>query len=197
MNTENEEKELVNRACRGDMSAFQELVERYKKKIYYLAFDMVGDHHEAEDLSQEVFIKAFRFIKKFRKEAKVSSWLYRIAVNTCIDAQRKKSSKPQVSMENEQLESAFLASNRRDEDISISEPERLAGAEIVQERIRRMLGGISPRERSVFILRYYNEFGVKEIAAVLKVSSNTIKSLLLRARRKLKKELLSTGGYPL
>ncbi|MCD4665006.1 MAG: sigma-70 family RNA polymerase sigma factor, partial [Bacteroidales bacterium] len=64
------------------MFAFRELVERYKKKIYYLAYDLTGNHHDAEDMSQEVFIKAFRSLKNFRGDAKLSSWLYRITVNT-------------------------------------------------------------------------------------------------------------------
>ncbi len=86
-----EEQGLVQRAQKGDLSAFRELVERYKKKMYYLAFDLTGSHHDAEDLSQDVFIKAYHGIHQFRGEAKFESWLYRIMVNTCISQKRKKS----------------------------------------------------------------------------------------------------------
>ncbi|UCE05915.1 MAG: sigma-70 family RNA polymerase sigma factor, partial [bacterium] len=89
--TVNEEQVLIECARNGEMGAFRELVERYKKKIYYLSLDLTGNHHDAEDLSQEVFIKAYRNLKKFRGDAKFNSWLYRIMVNTCISQRRKKS----------------------------------------------------------------------------------------------------------
>ena len=77
----NEEQVLVECAHNGEMGAFRELVERYKKKVYYLSFDLTGNHHDAEDLSQEVFIKAYRSLKNFRGDAKLNSWLYRINRN--------------------------------------------------------------------------------------------------------------------
>ena len=86
-----EECVLIERAKNGETSAFRELVERNKKNVYYLALDLTGNHHDAEDLSQEVFIKAYRNIKDFRSDSKLSSWLYRITVNTNINQYRKKS----------------------------------------------------------------------------------------------------------
>ena len=74
-----EEKELIDRLSKGDTAAFRELVETYKKKMYYFALDMVADPADAEDVSQEVFLKAFRSFKTFKRDAKLSSWLYRIA----------------------------------------------------------------------------------------------------------------------
>ena len=187
MRADTDETKLVDRICQGDIDSFRLLVERYKKKVYYLAFDMVGDHHEAEDISQEVFIKVFRFIKKFRKDAKLSTWLYQVTVNTCIDAQRKKTSKPQILMESSQIES--IQQDSSPTGPGISEPERKAVTGMLQSRIQKMLFKITPRERSVFVMRYYNELKVSEIAGILNVSTNTIKSLLLRAKKELKKEL--------
>jgi RNA polymerase sigma-70 factor (ECF subfamily) len=89
-----EEKELIARLSRGDMAAFRELVEAYKKKMYYFALDMVGDPADAEDISQEVFLKVFRGFKTFKRDAKLSSWLYRIAYNASIDHLRRKSLAP-------------------------------------------------------------------------------------------------------
>ncbi len=80
-----DEQVLVDRISSGDSAAFQEFVERYKKKIYYIAYDITGDHNDAEDVSHEVFIKVFRSLKTFRRNAKISSWLYQISVNASID----------------------------------------------------------------------------------------------------------------
>lgn len=188
MSIKDDEQKLVERIRDGDIASFRELVEQYKKKIYYLAFDMVGNHQDAEDISQEVFIKVFRFIKNFRQDAKLSSWLYQVTVNTCIDAQRKKIAKPQVSMESSDIENLRHAASQSNG--KVSEPERKAAGNMLQDHIRRLLQKISPRERSVFVMRYYNELKLNEIAEILNVSNNTIKSLLLRAKKKLKKELL-------
>jgi RNA polymerase sigma-70 factor (ECF subfamily) len=189
-----DETKLVDRICQGDFEAFHELVETYKKKVYYLAFDMTGDHHDAEDISQEVFIKVFRHIKKFRKDAALKSWIYQITVNTCIDVQRKKSKKPQVLMESSEMDSLHQESawtgNRH------SDPERHAEANIIQHRVQQMLLKISPKERSAFVMRYYDELKTSEIALILDVSTNTIKSFLFRARKKLQKELSFYQGNP-
>ena len=182
-----DEKKLVERICGGDMTAFQRLVEQYKKKVYYLANDILGDHHEAEDISQEVFIKVFRFIKKFRKDAKLSSWIYKITVNTSIDVKRKKTKKTHIFMEDSQMESIQQDSSLT--GTRINNPEHRAEVNMLQSRIEQLLHKVSPKERSVFVMRYYNEFKTTEIAEALNVSTNTIKSLLFRAKKKLRKEL--------
>lgn len=180
------ETKLVDRICRGELDAFHELVELYKKKVYYLAYDMVGDHHDAEDISQEVFIKVFRFIKKFRKDAALKTWIYQITVNTSIDVQRKKSKKPHVLME------ASLMDNLQQEsswtETRSTNPEQIAEENMTQHRIKQLLHKISPKERSAFVMRYFDDCKTSEIASVLNVSTNTIKSLLFRARKKLQKE---------
>ncbi len=89
-----DEKELVDRLSRGDLGAFQELVEQHKQKVYYIALDIAGNHADAEDISQEVFLKVFRSFKTFRRGARISSWLYRVAVNASIDHLRRKSAMP-------------------------------------------------------------------------------------------------------
>jgi RNA polymerase sigma-70 factor (ECF subfamily) len=189
MAMEENETHLIERVCSGDLYAFQEIVERYKKKVYYIAYDIVGDHHDAEDVSQEVFIKMYRALDRFRKDAKMSSWLYQIAVNTSIDSLRRKKTKPRINVEDldqvrrreQALESASPEAN----------PERRAVTSLMQEHIDRALHKITPQERAVFVMRHYNEFKIKEIADVLDVSSGTVKSLLFRALKKLRKELAS------
>ena len=84
---------LIDRVRRGDMQAFSELVENSKVKVFRLAFNLTGNRHDAEDLSQDVFVKAYRSLSKFRGDAKWSTWLYRITVNTCMDHKRSNSGK--------------------------------------------------------------------------------------------------------
>jgi len=181
------EQALVDRFCSGDSSAFQELVERHKKKVYYVAYDITGDHHEAEDISQEVFIKMFRSLKTFRRDAKMSSWLYQIAVNTSIDSLRRKSPKRQKLMV--RLDKTSIKENPPGSGITVVDPEQSAEASILQSHISQALQRVSPRERSVFVMRHYNDLKMTEIAEILNVSVGTVKSLLFRAIKKLRKEL--------
>lgn len=192
MAMEENETNLIERVCSGDIYAFQEIVERYKKKVYYIAYDIVGDFHEAEDISQEVFIKMYRALDRFRKDAKMSSWLYQIAVNTSIDSLRKRKAKPRINVEDiEQVGGQEQALKSASPE---ADPERRAVATLMQEHIDHALHKITPQERAVFVMRHYNEFKIREIADVLEVSSGTVKSLLFRALKKMRKELSSSQG---
>ena len=188
------EQTLIDRICSGDRSAFQELVERHKKKIYFLAYDVVGNHHDAEDISQEVFIKMFRSLKNFRRDAKMSSWLYQITVNTSIDHLRRKSSKPHKSMDD--LDKTSFQEKLAGSKNAAIDPEQSAEAVIMQNRVSQALQKVSPKERSVFVMRHYNELKTREIAEILNVSQGTVKALLFRAIRKLRKELSFYLGNP-
>lgn len=182
----NEEQVLIQRARNGEIGAFRELVERYKKKIYYLSLDLTGNHHDAEDLSQEVFIKAYRSLKNFRGDAKFNSWLYRITVNTCISQRRKKSVAAMTLQEDFDSDNSPQFFNQGE---SSRNPERSAEAVLMQQHIDHALQQLTPRERSVFVLRHYNDLPLKEIAQVLKISEGTVKSMLFRAIQRLQKEL--------
>lgn len=176
---------LVKRTCEGDMTAFHEIVDWHKKKVYYIAFNIIGDVHEAEDISQEVFIKVFRHIKKFRLQAKFSTWVYQIAVNTSLDALRKHKKKP-LLMESENMETLHM---NRDSAHDTYSPESQATRELFRRRLKQALPGLSMKEQTVFAMRYFNEFKLIEIAEIMDISINTIKTLLLRAKRKLRKKL--------
>lgn len=189
-----DEQVLVDRISSSDSTAFQEFVERYKKKIYYIAYDITGDHDDAEDVSQEVFIKVFRSLKTFRRNAKISSWLYQISVNASIDLLRKKSSKPEKSMGD--LERTDIQENLPGSGTRAQNPERSAEDFLIQKHISQALQKVSPKERSVFVMRHYNELKIREIAEILNVSPGTVKALFYRATRKLRKELSFYLGNP-
>ena len=192
MAMEENETNLVERVCSGDIYAFQEIVERYKKKVYYIAYDIVGDFHEAEDISQEVFIKMYRALNRFRKDAKMSSWIHQITVNTAIDSLRKRKAKPRINVED--IEQVGIQKQTLESANPDANPERRAVASLMQQHIDQALYKITPQERAVFVMRHYNEYKIKEIADVLQVSSGTVKSLLFRALKKLRKELSSSQG---
>ena len=178
---------LVEKIIQGDMSAFRELVEKFKKKIFYISFDILGDYQEAEDISQEVFIKIFRSINKFKRDAKMSTWIYQITVNTCIDAIRRKKAKPTIQINEEKPADYWAADSIL--SAKISSPESSADASLLQVKIQEALNKISDRERAVFVMRHYNDLTINEIADVMKISSGTVKSFLFRGLQKLRKEL--------
>jgi RNA polymerase sigma-70 factor (ECF subfamily) len=180
-----DEQELVSRAQHGDTVAFQEIIDRYKKQVYYLSLDLTGNHHDAEDLSQEVLVKAYTSLHKFRGESKISSWLHRIAVNAYLDERRKKSL-TLLKQSDELNETLTVHSSEGSLD---SNPEKKMERAKMQEHIDEALLTLTERERTIFVLRHYQEHALKEIAEMLDLSEGTIKSFLFRAIKKMQKAL--------
>jgi RNA polymerase sigma-70 factor (ECF subfamily) len=190
----NDEKELVDRLSRGEAGAFQELAERNKRKVYYLALDIVGNHADAEDISQEVFIKIYRAFKTFKREAKLGSWLYRVTVNASIDHLRRKSALPETS------QSDLFGNDDRVLALASgefgSDPARKAEGQLMQRQIDKALQKISAQERSVFVMRHYHDLPLKDIAEAMNVSIGSVKSYLFRGLKKIQKELAGGGANP-
>ncbi len=178
-----DESGLIKRVQSGEREAFRELVEMHKRSVYYLAYDLTGNQQDAEDLSQEVFIKAYRTIGKFRGESKIGSWLYRIAVNQWIDTTRRKEFRMRQSRVQFSEENAENVPRLRDD------PERATDNFQLQAHIERALGNLSPRERAVFTLRHYHDMQLSEIGQDLNISTGTVKALLFRAVHKLQEKL--------
>ena len=163
------------------LPSFRTLVERHKKRVYYLALDLTGNHHDAEDLSQEVFIKAHRSLDSFRGDASFFSWLYRIAVNTYLNKKRKKAVSHMTLWDDfEHITQGAGASSGPDTDAERS---------TMQAHIEASLEVLSEKERSAFVLKHYHGYKIREIAEMLDVAQGTIKSHLYRATRKLRDEL--------
>lgn len=174
---------LINRFKDGDTSAFEEIVFKYQDKIYNLCRHMLGNAHDAEDAAQDVFLKAYQNLNKFRPEASLHTWLYRIAVNTCIDYRRKPF-----------FESLFKSSKEGDEFVEelpadSPSPDRLYESKQISNAIQLALGRLSERLRMVILLKEIEGLSYEEIAEVLDVSIGTVKSRISRAREELKKLL--------
>ena len=186
-----DENEIIEGMARGDQRAFRELVERYKKKVYYLALDMAGNPIDAEDISQEVFLKVHRSFATFRKGAQLGSWLYRITYNASIDHLRRKAAAPEP-VADEVLESLSHAGAGLPVRGGAGPGAAMESAQL-QERIAQALEKVSPQEKAVFLLRHYEDLRLKDIAAALGLSIGSVKSYLFRAVRKLQKELGTTA----
>jgi RNA polymerase sigma-70 factor (ECF subfamily) len=184
-----DERMLVERLQRGDAAAFREMVEGHKRNVYALAYDLSGNHDDAEDLSQEVFIKAYRAIGSFRADAKLASWLYRITMNAHIDSKRRKP----VALVS--IDFAPSSSDGGEEtprelvDGAVPHPDRLAGRARFQADVERAMDVLSAQERSVFVLRHYHDMPIREISSSLAIAEGTVKSLLFRSIRKLRDRL--------
>ncbi len=166
---------------------FDRVIDLHQRRIYRLALDLTGNHHDAEDLAQQTFLKAYQGLNGFRGESRLGSWLHRIAVNTHIDCQRGLSEAARRTQRSWDDEDDFVSSAA--ERRPAGNPEKRAEAATIQRHIARALHGLSPRERAVFVLRHYQQLKLREIASVLDVSEGTVKSLLFRAIRRLREEL--------
>ena len=174
---------LIHRTLDGDDNAFAELVKKYQKQVHALIWRKMGDFHIAEELTQDVFLKAYQRLAKLKKPQSFASWLYVIAANDCSTWLRKKRLRTQ-SLEDTssaQLEKATYSG------YVIEENERTA-AEAQRDVVKKLLAKLQESDRTVITLFYFAEMTCKEISEFLGVSANTIKSRLSRARQHLKKE---------
>lgn len=179
------EAQLIQRLQAGEISAFRELVEEHQQRVFALAFDLTGNVQDAEDLSQEAFLKVHRSIGGFRGEAKLSSWLYRIVVNLALNRRRKKAVSEmelRESFEGDGLHAPHAAEEE-------GNPEHETQAAFIRRDLRRALGKLSEQQRMIFVLRHDHDLPLQQIGAMLKISEGTVKSQLFRALRKLQEHL--------
>ncbi|MGC9359813.1 MAG: RNA polymerase sigma factor [Anaerolineae bacterium] len=171
------DNELVRRAARGDMEAFGQIVERHRLRVLRTAHGIVGSSDEAEDVAQEVFVKAWQAIDTFRPGGSLGAWLYRITVNAAIDATRRR--RPQIALDD-------VAPPTSDQHIerSVLDAEEAA-------RVRRAVQNLPPASRATLVLREYEQLSYAEIADVLNIPMGTVMSRLHYARQALKQALSS------
>jgi RNA polymerase sigma-70 factor (ECF subfamily) len=174
---------LISRFKTGDISVFEEILLRHQDKIYNLCRRMLGNSHDAEDATQDVFLKAYQNINKFKPEASLYTWLFRIAVNTCIDYKREPF-----------FESLFKSSKEGDVFVVDSptgspSPDRLYESKQISDAIQLTLSRLPVKLRAVIVLKEIEGLSYEEIAEVLDVSIGTVKSRISRARDDLKEVL--------
>ena len=177
--------ELVLKARDGDRVAFNRLVDRFQPEILRMVYYRVRPHAEAEDLTQDIFLKAFRNIGNLREANRFKSWLYRIAVNRVRDFHRRQRLRTMFSSDAE-FNEADLPEDRDESD----DPEALTQVLKAEfwYQISLILKKLSSMEKEVFMLRFFDHLSINEIAGVLKKSESTIKTHLYRALAKFRKE---------
>ena len=168
-----QELEWVASSQRGDTLAFNRLVLKWEKPIYNLNLRMLQDREEAAEITQEVFLSAFKSIRRFRRDARFSTWLYRIAVNHCLSRLRRRPQGVHVPFEEEYAEDTvhFRMPARESHEEEVLGEER-------RRHVRHALAFLPPEQRAVVELKFFQELTFEEIAAVVEAPLSTIKSRL-------------------
>src|SRR3954447_8462327 len=153
--------DLISRAAGGDPAAFQTLVEQHRSMVYRVAYQFAGNHYDAEDIAQDVFLKVYRSLSRFRQDAQFTSWIYRIAMNACIDHRRRHSPAGAAPFGEEAEHKMVNTAEER------PGPEASAYAgelgSVLEEEVQRLPAG----QRVVFVMRHHHGLKLNEIAAAL------------------------------
>jgi RNA polymerase sigma-70 factor, ECF subfamily len=182
-----DELALVDRSRAGDASAFNELVERYERKIYRLAKHITQNDEDAEDVLQESFMKAYTHLDSFQGDSKFYTWLVRIAVNEALMKLRKRKSDRTVSLDEPQDTGEDLVA--REIAVWDDDPEKKYSREELADILDKAVQSLKPSFRTVFVLRDIEELSTEDTAETLGISIPAVKSRLLRARLQLRERL--------
>lgn len=172
------DERLVARFLQGDESAFDDLVARHRLGIYRLGFRLMGSHEEADDLSQEAFLRAYRGLRGFRGDASFRTWITRIAINLAHGARRSRAAS--VPLE----EAPGMQCDAAGPDVAL------------KRQVRQAVGGLPSRQRQILVLRVYQGMRFTEIAQVAGISIGTAKATFFQAVRNLRGRLAPAGGAP-
>ena len=179
---------FVAKARLGDANAFRVLVERHSRPLFHLAYRMTGNQHDAEDVVQESFLRAYRQLGKFDERASFGTWLYRIATNCSLDVMRsrKRRAKQEAGPE-------AAVSEMEDPVLSLPSgdptPDRVAMSGEVRERVAEAMNQLSASERTAFVLRHFEGMRMEDISRVLGCQPGAAKHSVFRAVQKLRRAL--------
>ncbi len=184
------EQDLIREAQQGSRQAFDTLVRQYDHAVLRLAMHLTGSEQDAQDVHQEAFLKAYRYIGNFRFECSFYTWLYRIVTNLCLDHLRRRKSRreDQAVMIDSSGEQIDLLSNVSD-DRSMANPDKELERKFLGEKIKAALDVLTPRERMVFELKHYQGLKLRTIGEMLNTTEETAKNTLFRATKKLRSNL--------
>lgn len=180
------DEELVDACLAGDGAAFGVLVGRWERKIHGAIYRILGSEDEARDLAQEAFLKAYRGLRSFKREARFSSWLYQIALNLCRDRMRRRKGRTLVSLDElDEGTTGFLTAPPSALD--------LVEARDICRAVAAAVADLPPEQREVIVLKEYQELTFVEIAEILDVPISTIKTRLYRGLGQLRQSLERRG----
>lgn len=187
MLTEKSDEQLVQLAVNEDPEAFGEIVKRWERKIYALCYGMLSREDEAKDAAQDAFIAAYKNLSKFRGEAKVSSWLHRIAVNQCLTRKRREKTRSESFFDDSESseEKVFVAPARLTPSRQTEQGERISA-------VRAAVSALPPELRQIVVMKEFEEMTFQEISDTMEIPLSTVKSRLYTALKQLRMKLEST-----
>lgn len=178
INIQSDDNELVESFIKGNDKSFNLIVLKYQKMIYNISRKMVLEHHDADDITQEVFIRLYNNIRQFRRESSLSTYLYRIAINLCINHLNKFNKILKRKLNINGLEDKFISYDRTfDEDTAENEKAKM---------IQKAIKSLPPKQRAVFNLKFYDNFKYEEISEILGKSTGGVKANYFHAIKKIK-----------
>src|SRR5258706_8117852 len=184
-----DEPELIRAAQQGDERAFEQLVRLYDQNVLRLALNLLRSHEDAHDIYQETFLRVFRNLNNFRFDCSFHTWLYRIVTNLCLDQLRKR------KVRKEEPSVVITSEGTRDRLDSVTEervdgdPQRRLMSGELRRKVKEVLGGLTPRERTVFELRHYQGLRLRRIGEMLGTTEEAAKNCLFRATQKMRAAL--------
>ena len=184
-----DETELIQRAQQGDFSSFEQLVFRYDKEVLTIAARFVRNSDDAKDIYQEVFLRVYQGLHRFRMQSEFATWLYRITTNVCLTHRSRRKKQAHVSLDDEQDESEGEPHPR---SVAVSEdplPDQQAMAEDISTHIRRAMEVLSPQQKMVFTLKHYQGLKLREIADAMQCTEGTVKKHLFTATQRMRDRL--------
>lgn len=184
-----DETELIQRAQQGDFSSFEQLVFRYDKEVLTIAARFVRNSDDAKDIYQEVFLRVYQGLHRFRMQSEFATWLYRITTNVCLTHRSRRKKQAHVSLDDEQDESEGEPHPR---SVAVSEdplPDQQAMAENISTHIRRAMELLSPQQKMVFTLKHYQGLKLREIADAMQCTEGTVKKHLFTATQRMRDRL--------
>ena len=185
------DEELVARSMGGDLDSFNQLVLRWERPIYALAYRVIGREEDARDVAQETFLRAFRALSGFKGQAKFSSWLYRITLNLCRDWIRKERRTP-VSQAPEGIDIIELAGEATPNETI----EQRVGRSQLSRAVSRAMASLPEEQRTAIILKEYHGLTFQEIADMLDCPLSTVKTRLYQGLSVVRKQLEQAGVRP-
>ncbi|MCX7612387.1 MAG: sigma-70 family RNA polymerase sigma factor [Ignavibacterium sp.] len=180
MKNQLDDNQLIDRFLAGDEHAFKILIDKYKRKIYLTAYRLLGNHEDANDITQEVIIKTYKELKNFRKESSIYTWLYRITTNLSLNELKKR--KIRNYFDFDELDEWLFKDEKQSPELSYRENE-------LSNKIQEAINKLPEKQRIVFTLRYYDGLSYEEISEILGTSVGALKANYFHAVNKLQKEL--------
>lgn len=183
------DEELVEKIKKGDVDAYEEIVKKYENKVFGIIYHMIKNQNDVEDLAQEVFIKVYKNLPRFKGDSSLYTWIYKITVNLCLDEMKKRKNivylDEKLEVEDGELERELPSSDKT--QVELYEEKEL------KEKLHKCICKLPEKQKVMIVLRDIKGFSYEEISEITSIKLGTVKSQINRARLKLK-ELLDEEG---